>query len=71
MTIRTRRGATRQHHDANAGGLERLQRLGRRRLDRIGDRDEAGQPISEADEDDRCCLRARRFSMYSLLTCSC
>ena len=50
-----------QHHDADAGRLQRLQRLRRRRLDGVRDRDEAGQLAVDADEDDRGRLLALRF----------
>ena len=51
----------REHHDADARRLQRLQRLRRRGLDGVGNGHEAGQLAVHADEDDRGRLRALRF----------
>ena len=47
-----------QHDDAHAVVAQRFQRLGRRRLDRIGDGDDAGD--SAVDRDERSPWRRRR-----------
>ena len=56
-----------RHDDLQTAGVQRLDRLGRRRLDRIGDGDDAGQPAVDGDEHRRLALggAARRPSLAS------
>ena len=52
-----------EHDDAYAGGLERLNRRGRRRFDRIGDRERAGD--HSVDREEGHCSSRRAFAFNS------